>query len=36
MGFGPPEEGADLGGLSVRRSTRPWFTAGSPYEELVS
>ena len=35
MAFGPPEEAAYLGSLSVQRSDRPWFTTGSPYDELA-
>ena len=35
MGLGPPEESTYLQDMSVRRSGRPWFTTGSPYEELA-
>jgi hypothetical protein len=35
MGLGLPEEAAYLRGMSVQRGVRPWFTAGSPYEELA-
>jgi hypothetical protein len=35
MGLGPPEETTHLRDLSVQRSGRPWFTTGSPYEELA-
>ena len=35
MGLGLPEEAAYLRGMSVERGVRPWFTAGSPYEELA-
>jgi hypothetical protein len=35
MGLGPPEEAAHLRAVSAQRGVRPWFTTGSPYEELA-
>ena len=35
MGLGPPEGIAYLRDMSVQRNGRPWFTTGSPYEELA-
>jgi hypothetical protein len=35
MGLGPTQEPAYRRGMSVQRGVRPWFTAGSPYEELA-
>lgn len=35
MGLGPPEGITYLRDMSVQRNGRPWFTTGSPYEELA-
>ena len=35
MGLGPPEQAPYLRDMRVQRHGRPWFTTGSPYEELA-
>ncbi|HVK35694.1 MAG TPA: hypothetical protein VM428_08540 [Microlunatus sp.] len=35
MGLGSPEQATHLRDMSVQRNGRPWFTTGSPYEELA-
>jgi hypothetical protein len=35
MTLGPAEEAAYRRGMSVQHGVRPWFTTGSPYEELA-
>lgn len=35
MELGQPDAATYLRGMSVQRGVRPWFTAGSPYEELA-